>query len=166
MKTLKYIGDHAEGIVASILLAASTIIIFLQIVLRVMGLPLAWSEEIARYMFIWMVYLGCATAIKQRRHISMELIDIFLKERGMLIINLFSNFMFLIFAFILTYYGFQVAMRVSTQVSAAVRLPMIIPYSSICISGGLMIFRLIEDTVLRCKEYKKSKVEKEEQENG
>ena len=156
MKVLHLLDKNAERILCSILLGGSGIVIFLQIALRIAGLPLAWTEEIARYMFIWLTYIGCSAAIHERRHISVDLIDLFLKERGKFIISIFGNVVFLMFAIILAYYGFLVTQRVSNQISPAAQLPMSIPYASICISGGLMVIRLIQDTILRFRERKEA----------
>ena len=106
-------------------------------------------------MFIWLIYIGCASAIRKRKHISVELLDLFLKERGKFVLNIISNVVFLIFAVILTYYSFFVVQRVSTQLSPAIRMPMSIPYSSVLVGSALMVVRLIQDTIARFKERKK-----------
>ena len=154
MKVLRFLDENAEKILCCVLLGGATIIIFLQILLRVFGYPLAWTEEIARYMFIWLTYIGCSAAIRARRHISLDLIDLLLKERGRFIISIFSNLVFLAFALILAYYGFLITRRVTTQISPAVQLSMAIPYSSIMISACLMVVRLIQDTIKRFQERK------------
>ena len=155
MKIVSFIDKHLEEVLCAVLLAVMTIAIFLQIVLRLLGLPLSWTEEIGRYMFIWLIYIGCASAIRKRKHISVELLDLFLKERGKFVLNIISNVVFLIFAVILTYYSFSVVQRVSTQLSPAIRMPMSIPYSSVLVGGALMVVRLIQDTIARFKERKK-----------
>lgn len=155
MKIVSFIDKHLEEVLCAVLLAVMTIAIFLQIVLRLLGLPLSWTEEIGRYMFIWLIYIGCASAIRKRKHISVELLDLFLKERGKFVLNIISNVAFLIFAVILTYYSFSVVQRVSTQLSPAIRMPMSIPYSSVLVGGALMVVRLIQDTIARFKERKK-----------
>ncbi len=155
MKIVSFIDKHLEEVLCAVLLAVMTIVIFLQIVLRLLGLPLSWTEEIGRYMFIWLIYIGCASAIRKRKHISVELLDLFLKERGKFVLNIISNVVFLIFAVILTYYSFSVVQRVSTQLSPAIRMPMSIPYSSVLVGGALMVVRLIQDTIARFKERKK-----------
>ena len=155
MKIVSFIDKHLEEVLCAVLLAVMTIVIFLQIVLRLLGLPLSWTEEIGRYMFIWLIYIGCASAIRKRKHISVELLDLFLKERGKFVLDIISNVVFLIFAVILTYYSFSVVQRVSTQLSPAIRMPMSIPYSSVLVGGALMVVRLIQDTIARFKERKK-----------
>lgn len=156
MKVLSFLNKHAEEIMCAILLSAMTIVIFAQIVLRFFGLPLSWTEEVGRYMFIWLIYVGCASAVRKRKHICVELIDLFLKERGKFVISIISNVVFMVFAGILTYFGMLVVARVSTQLSPAIRMPMSIPYSSFLVGSILMLVRLVQDTVLRFHERKES----------
>ena len=154
MKILTFIDRHLEEMLCAVLLSAMTIVIFMQIVFRVFGLPLSWTEEIGRYMFIWLIYIGCASAIRNRKHICVELMDLVLKDRGRFVLSIISNVIFLIFAGILTYYGFFVVQRVSAQLSPAIRMPMSIPYASVLVGSALMFIRLIQDTIARFKERK------------
>ncbi len=154
MKILTFIDRHLEEMLCAVLLSAMTIVIFMQIVFRVFGLPLSWTEEIGRYMFIWLIYIGCASAIRKRKHICVELLDLVLKDRGRFVLSIISNVIFLIFAGILTYYGFFVVQRVSAQLSPAIRMPMSIPYASVLVGSALMFIRLIQDTIARFKERK------------
>ena len=53
MKVLSLIDKHLEEVLCAVILSLMTIVIFLQVVLRTMHLPLYWTEEIGRYLFIW-----------------------------------------------------------------------------------------------------------------
>lgn len=156
MKMLRFLNDHLEEILCAMLLASMTVVIFLQILLRITGLPLSWTEEVGRYMFVWLIYIGCAAAVRKRKHISVELIDLFLKERGRFVISILSNVIFIIFVAILSYNGIFVVRRVTAQLSPAIRMSMAIPYSSFLVGSILMLFRLLQDTVLCFRERKES----------
>ncbi|WP_369283387.1 TRAP transporter small permease [Oscillibacter sp. GMB15532] len=156
MKIVSFLDKHLEEVLLAILLGVMTLMIFMQIVFRVFGWPLSWTEELGRYMFIWMIYLGAASAIRKRKHISVEILEIFLKDSGKFALNIFSNVVFMIFAAILTYYSIPVIQRVVTQLSPAVRLSMAIPYSSVLIGSALMFIRLIQDTIARFHERKEA----------
>lgn len=44
-----------------------------QISLRVFfDLPLSWTEEVARYAFIWWVFFGAIIALRERRHLGID----------------------------------------------------------------------------------------------
>lgn len=50
-------------------------IILVNIGLRFFGSPLIWAEELARYLFVWMVFLGAAVAARKHEHIVVDLLS-------------------------------------------------------------------------------------------
>ena len=47
-----------------LLVLAMTVVMFLQITMRTVGLQsFKWSEEVLRYLYIWVVFLGVPTAV-------------------------------------------------------------------------------------------------------
>ena len=70
MKILHFLDKNAEKVLCSALLGISCIVLFLQIVFRVAGSPLPWSEELGRYMFIWLIYIGSSAAIREASYFA------------------------------------------------------------------------------------------------
>jgi TRAP-type C4-dicarboxylate transport system permease small subunit len=62
-----------------------------------------WGEEVARYCFIYMAWLGASLGVKHRVHIRIDIILNFLPNRGQSIIYLFGDFLTLILAVIALY---------------------------------------------------------------
>jgi TRAP-type C4-dicarboxylate transport system permease small subunit len=61
-----------EWIVATAM-AMLVVIVFSQVVLRCLTYqPLAWTEEAARYIFIWLCLLGAAAAARRGQHFAVE----------------------------------------------------------------------------------------------
>jgi TRAP-type C4-dicarboxylate transport system permease small subunit len=62
-----------NGIVAVALFAALTIVVLLQVFTRfVLHIPFLWSEEAARFLFFWVVLLGAAMSVRNRRHFAID----------------------------------------------------------------------------------------------
>ena len=60
IKTLNFITEILLNLVGLFLFLFTTTV-FLQVLTRfVIQIPLAWTEEVSRYFFIWMVFLGSA----------------------------------------------------------------------------------------------------------
>ena len=56
------------------LFGALTIVVSLQVLTRfVLHVPMIWSEEIARFLFFWVVMLGAALSVKNRRHFVIDI---------------------------------------------------------------------------------------------
>jgi TRAP-type C4-dicarboxylate transport system permease small subunit len=64
---------------ASVLLAVAVLVVLMQIILRFgFNNPRAWAEEVSRYLFIWMVFIGCGIATARGSHIRVtEIVDMF-----------------------------------------------------------------------------------------
>lgn len=64
---------------ASVLLALAVLLVVAQIVMRfVFNNPRAWAEEVGRYLFVWMVFIGCGIATARGSHIRVtEIVDMF-----------------------------------------------------------------------------------------
>jgi C4-dicarboxylate transporter DctM subunit len=73
MTKLIKILDKGVDLFAFFLVLAMTCVVFVQITNRYFfGIPLSWTEEVARIIFIWMVFTGAYLALKLKAHISIE----------------------------------------------------------------------------------------------
>ena len=59
-KFVKLTADFAAGATA----AGILIVVLIQVVSRLLGAPVSWSEEATRYLFVWMVFLGLAAGFR------------------------------------------------------------------------------------------------------
>lgn len=134
-----------------------SIVILLQIILKWFHMPLSWSEEMARYMFIWLIYISSAYAVKKRTHIKVEIISLLLKEKGNFVLDVIADLAFLVFATVIAYFGWIATYKiafVNVQYSPSMHINMGIAYMSFALGCTLMAIRLIQDLILRSKEYK------------
>lgn len=146
-KLWKALSREPEGVIGVIFLGIMCLLVFLQVLFRyVIQLPLYWTEELARYLFIWVIYLGAVLCIPWNRHLRLEIaINLFPdKFRGY--IRKVGNVLFIVFAVILLVRSVGVLNYIisSHQVSPAVRLPMQYVYVSVPVCCVLMIVRLVQ----------------------
>jgi TRAP-type C4-dicarboxylate transport system permease small subunit len=157
-KIVKWIDDYLEAVLCSLLLASMSVIIMLQIIGRTVGFNISWNEELARYMYIWLIYIGCAYAVKLRRHIKMEAILLTVQRRGQLAFTLISNILFLIFAAVVVYEALPIIYKmhyVRKQFSPAMRLPMSYAFASVLAGFSLVSIRLIQDSIRLVLQYRR-----------
>lgn len=65
MKILKWLDNYLELTVSVFLMSLMTVLIFLQVIMRyVMHNSLSWSEELARYTFVWLIYIAISYGSK------------------------------------------------------------------------------------------------------
>lgn len=127
-----------------VLLLAMTVAVFLQVLFRyALDAPLFWTEELARYLMIWIVYLGASVGLKRGAHVGFTY---FVNLAGAKIANwcyLISYTGVLAFCVNFTYYGLVIVLRNLTQVTPALQLPIGIVYMALPVSGVLCIIQLI-----------------------
>lgn len=67
-------SDNLVGAAAVLLLLAMLAAVFLGVVFRLAGEPLAWSDELAQYLLVWTGFTGWIIASRRRSHIRIGLI--------------------------------------------------------------------------------------------
>ena len=65
--TLKFLDNNLEKCIATVLIILMTATIFLEVIFRYCHVQAPWTEELARYMFVWMIYLGCSADVYKRQ---------------------------------------------------------------------------------------------------
>ena len=56
--------------------------ISLQILIRyVMKVPMAWTEEYAKYFFVWLAMFGSAKAVREKSHIFVDILEVIIKGK-------------------------------------------------------------------------------------
>jgi TRAP-type C4-dicarboxylate transport system permease small subunit len=66
---------RTEAVVIIILVTLLTAVAFAQVCARyVLGDPLIWSEEAARYLFVWVAMIGAALALHEGGHFGLDLL--------------------------------------------------------------------------------------------
>jgi len=120
------------------LISGISILIFVQVVFRYgFNHSIYWSEEVGRYTLIWITFIGASVGFKKKAHVGVDFIykSMGLKARN--ILTVVSDLSILILALVLAVYGIKLASFVRFQTSAALLIPMSVPYSAIWIGGIL-----------------------------
>lgn len=154
MKIIKWLDNNIERAILLVLLVVMTIVTVLQVFMRyVMENSLTWSEELARFCFIWLVYIGISYGVKRAKHVRVEAVLSILKRRGKFVVNLIANVLFLYFAVYATYYGFTIMNTIQTtgQMAPSLGIPMSIMYLGMPIGMALTILRLIQRIIYETK---------------
>lgn len=149
LKVLRFLDNNLEGIIIAFLIAMMSILVAFQVFMRyVMQNSLAWSEELARYCMIWMIYIGTSWAAKESSNIKVDVLNIVLSNKQRIYVTIFSNLVFLIFALLVVYYGYDACYRIARmgQKSPASQLPMWIVYVAVPLGFAMASLRLVQNT--------------------
>jgi len=145
--------DHcvytAEKWLAGLGMFALVALVTIQVVCRyVFKIATPWTEELARYAFLWTTYLGCGMCFSKKKHVVIDLIDEVGKKSGnpkrfkFIIekLTMIVSMVFLIYFLYMFITGYFVKIARMGRTSTAVNLPMVIPYASVIAGCGLMVW--------------------------
>ncbi|WP_332446129.1 TRAP transporter small permease [Sphaerochaeta sp.] len=125
-----------------------TIAIFLQVVFRyVLKSPLSWSEELARYLFVWVSFIGGVIAARNGQHIGVELLVKKIPEKIQKGFTCFANFLTSFFFLIIFVFFCKMWPMLSMQKTSALLLPMSYPYLGLGIGCFLMAFMYLMEAI-------------------
>jgi len=138
-------------------------IIFLQVVSRyIFNHSFEWSEELARFLFVWTVFIGSALIIGDKGHMAVKLLEEKLKgTTAGTILKLVIELCSLAFILILIVQGSKMTKIMMFQTSPALGIRMGYVYSIIPVSGILMLLYFIKDIM---NLFRRNKPELEEKE--
>lgn len=145
MNTLSNVIEKILLVFLSMLLLGIVVIVGLQVVCRYMlGAPLTWSEEVARYLMVWFSLLGAVLGVRHHAHVA---VDFFVERLPWTLQSAFrigSHCLCLIFLSVLTVKGFELSFDKFHIPSPASSIPMGLVYLSIPVGGALMVIFQIE----------------------
>lgn len=106
----------------------------------------SWTEEMARYIHIFQVWIGASYAVKLREHIRVEAFITRFSGLPRKILETVSLAIWFAMALFLAYFGTELVLQSisNAQVTPAMQLPMWIPFLAIPLGGLGMCIRLIE----------------------
>jgi TRAP-type C4-dicarboxylate transport system permease small subunit len=102
----------------------------------------SFTEELARFLLIWLSVLGAAYLNARREHLSMDFIYARLSERNQLRLSVFSESVIFLFAFLVMLVGGSNLVYITMhldQLSGTLQVPLGYVYSILPVSGFLIM---------------------------
>jgi len=97
-----------------------------------------WSEELARFLLVWLTFLGASVVYYRGAHASVDFLYQRVGARSQRAMNILVYLLSLAFFLVMIVYGWRFAHFIRLQVSAALNLPKWIPHSIIPLSGLIL----------------------------
>ncbi|MGY4688348.1 TRAP transporter small permease [Salibacterium sp. K-3] len=107
MKHPAVILTRVEDIATKLLLTSIVVLVFYSAMVRWLGVPIAWSVEMAQLLFIWLVFLGANQALRKNRHIGVDIFTNKLPEKIKITLNVVTDCLIAGFLLIIIFYGTQ-----------------------------------------------------------
>ena len=149
---LRLLSRFVEGLV---ILGATVIvtIVTIEVVLRyIFGLSLIFTEELARYLMVWIVFLGGALAVKDDSHIRINVLVQRLSPRLGRLVRITAHGLTMLLLVVLTVEGTKILPRQLDQMCITIDINMFYFYLAIPVGSILMIIFIlprIRDSISR-----------------
>ena len=137
---------NIEELSLFILVIVTLAIIFANVVLRYgCDKTLTWGEELSRFLFVSITYIGASAGVRKKGHIIVDLIIVLL-PKSKTVLTLTSNILAALFCVLIFVSAVKYAhfLKSVDQVSTGLELPMWIPYLGVILGSLMMCFRFIE----------------------
>lgn len=126
------------------LLTGIVLLTFAQVLFRyVFQTSLAWTEELARFMFIWLAALGAAYAFKKRAHFLLRFLVDKLSVRKRMVVETLAVLLMAGFLAVFIVYAVFYAHSVAGQQSPGTGLSKAVPASAAVVGGVLMLYYIL-----------------------
>ncbi len=141
--------DRVLFVIIGLLLAALVTDVTIQVFFRyVVQDPPTWTEELARYLFTWQIFLAAGLGFGRGAHIVVDVVLLALPGGGQRLLLLASHLLVLGFLLVLAWQGIQMVRLTSNTYSTAMNLNMGVVYAALpagaVIAVAYVLVRLVE----------------------
>ena len=147
---LRTIDANGERYLLLPLYALIVIVIFMEVFRRfVLSYSSIWAEEIARYAFIYVSWIGASAAIKERAHIRIDVILPLVGERTRAVLMIFGDLVTLALAVVAFWWSLEsvlVSMKFGS-VTHGLRISLAWFLAAVPFGFALMFYRLVQSIV-------------------
>lgn len=144
---IMFFYDRFEEIVSITLFAILVVVIFLQVVMRyVFNSSPSWAEELGKYVFVWLSWIGVSLGARYGEHIKITLLTQKLSFRSSHICNIVSDVIVIAICAVTLHYGIIVCdMLLNVNImNSALKINQAWGHAAVPVGCGLMILRSLQ----------------------
>ncbi|WP_027134459.1 TRAP transporter small permease [Geminicoccus roseus] len=132
---------RAIELICNAILAIMTTVIAVLIVSRnMLGFSFAWSEELTRFLLVWLSMLGAAVLLRRDDHIRLNLLQSRLGPKAQLVLSAVLRVLVLGFLVILVQQSWTASLARQVTHAPALGISLFWPYLAIPVAAAIMVF--------------------------
>lgn len=150
VKWMHKLGDGLEAVTLwflALMMGAMVLVVLAQVAARLTAGSLPWSEELARYLMIYLTYVGASVGVKRKSHIAITFLSGKLPRRMEGAVDLVGNLVCLAVCAIIFWYGLKLVDLTMAQRTPAMQIPMGTAYFAVALGPALMAVHFLTNTV-------------------
>ncbi len=135
MASWSRVFDRVMEVIAAILLVALLVTVTLGIVTRALGEPLIWTDEVSRFLMLWVAVTGWILASRRRAHIRIRFFHDMLPARGWRSTEALMQLAMAVFGGLITWYSIHLVQSNYDLEATTVPLSMGLLYAPMVLAG-------------------------------
>jgi tripartite ATP-independent transporter DctM subunit len=144
MYTLRILLKKSVEGGVSLLTVVMVAVVFLQVTNRyVFNNPLSWTEEVARFIFVWITFMGALLALKTKAHIGVNSFMVRFSSETRAMVENMTIFFIIFYLFYLIIFGIKIVQETAQTFTPALNISFSYIYVAIPLSAILMISYLV-----------------------
>lgn len=144
--------DAILGKTLAVIMGVMVLNVLWQVITRFIGIPSSFTDELARYLMIWLGVLGAAYVAGKKMHVAIDLISLKMGDSGKNRLRIFISGIIALFSLVCLVIGgcrLVYITFVLGQNSPALQIPLGVVYMIIPISGLLIIYYKMSDILIK-----------------
>lgn len=140
---LKLVTSTAKWLMLVLTAAIFAIICFAVFSRYILNYVPSWSEEVPRYLLVWITYLGAALAVNYQEHISLDVFFNLMPQRARLPARLFLNALIGLVGLIMFVFGIGLVRSFGDDLMESIPVPNLPLYLAMPVSGALIVLYVV-----------------------
>lgn len=147
---MRKLGDRLEAVTLwflALALGLMALVVLAQVIARLTAASLPWSEELARYLMIYLTYAGASVGVKRKSHIAITFLSGRIPRRAESAVDLTGNLLCLGACALMLGYGWKLVGMTMAQKTPAMQIPMGAAYFAVVLGSALMLVHFLTNTL-------------------
>ena len=139
-RTIDAVIDVLCIVMLAVMVAAMTWQVFGRYAL---GRSPAWAEELARYMMVWLTFLGAVAVLRSGSHLTVTALIDALGPRGRAVVLALRDLIMLLLCLGMAWASWQFTALNAAQETPALEIPMAVPNSAMVLGFALLALQIV-----------------------
>lgn len=143
VKQIDKIINTLISYVAVAMLSVMSVVVFAQVVFRIVHASIPWSEEVSKYLLVWCTFLGAALCVRRKSLVGLELLQMIIPEKWCRPVQVLVYILSIAILAVIMKVGFQTVPMVWKQTTPVLKISMGLVYAAIPIGSLFMLLNTI-----------------------